>query len=170
MQALAGIFFQMGAGQVHYLVVSLALGRLNANRDRAMLDHRQLELADLVALGQIGIEVVFARKDRFAIDVGADGQTKTNGFLHGGLVHHRQGARHGDIDHGGLRIGFSAKSRARRRENLGISRKLGVDLQPDHDFPLHRFNLNSGPAPAGLASRRNRLVHCSPSALLGGTG
>lgn len=131
MQALAGIFFQVHAGQVHHLVVGLALGRLNANRDRAMLDHRQLKLADLITLGQIGIEVIFAREHRFAIDVRK--QPNQNEWLFPAALFI---TGHGDIDHGGLRIGFSAKSRARRRENLGISRKLGVDFQPDHDFPI----------------------------------
>jgi hypothetical protein len=56
---LARVLLEMGAGQVHP-VRHVADEELDA----AALDDRRLVLADLVALGQVRIEVVLAREDR----------------------------------------------------------------------------------------------------------
>ena len=92
-QRFAGVFFQVGAHQAHgFLFLA------EQERHLAALHHRNLELADLVALGQVGVEVVLARKDRQRCDRRADGQAEANRPLHGAAVQHRQGARQGQID------------------------------------------------------------------------
>ena len=69
---------------------------VDMNRYRAARDHRQLELRDLVALGQIRIKVILARKYRAARNVvrlaAIHCQPKLNGALHGLRVQHRQRA------------------------------------------------------------------------------
>jgi hypothetical protein len=49
----------------------------------AALHHRDLVLADLVALGQVGVEVVLAREDATAAPRGAHGQAEADGALDG---------------------------------------------------------------------------------------
>ncbi len=58
-QALAGVFFHVQARDTDALRASVC-GR---HIDPAMLGDGLVELRDLVALGQVGIEVVFARED-----------------------------------------------------------------------------------------------------------
>ena len=64
---LAGVFFQVGACQVDAMELIA-----DEELERAALHHRRLVLADLVALGQVGIEVVLAREDRQRRDRGVD--------------------------------------------------------------------------------------------------
>ena len=75
-QRLAGVFFEVGAHQAHGLLLVA-----EEELDRAALHHRDLELADLVALGQVGVEVVLAREDAARRDVRADGQAEPDGAL-----------------------------------------------------------------------------------------
>jgi hypothetical protein len=49
------------------------------------LHYRNLELADLVALGQVGVEVVLARKDAARCDVGANRQAELDGAFYRAL-------------------------------------------------------------------------------------
>ena len=81
----------------------------------AALHHRDLVLADLVALGQVGVEVVLAREDRQRRDLGADRQAEADGALHRAAVEHRQRARQRQIDGAGLRVGRGAEGGGARR-------------------------------------------------------
>ena len=62
-QRLAGVLLEMRAHQPDRL-----LAILQRNPHRPACHDRQLVLADLVALGKVGVEVVLARKYRTAID------------------------------------------------------------------------------------------------------
>ncbi len=62
MQRLAGIFFQMGARQLYGFQFRLAV-LLEHERQCAALHYRTFELADLVALRQVRIEIILARKN-----------------------------------------------------------------------------------------------------------
>ena len=107
-QRLAGVFLEVGAGQLDLLGVGLvAFSHLDG--DRAALHHRDLELADLVALGEIRVEVVLARKDAARRDVCADRQTKRDRPVDRTLVHHGQDARQCHVDGAGLAVGLGAK-------------------------------------------------------------
>jgi hypothetical protein len=73
-QRLAGVLFQVGAGDAD------GLGRVaDLDVEAAALDDGQLELADLVALGQVGVEVVLAGEDVDGVELGADGQAEADG-------------------------------------------------------------------------------------------
>jgi hypothetical protein len=62
---LAGVLLQMQALDADLDVLELALAiRPERDHDLALADDRVLELADLVALRQVGIEVVLAVEDR----------------------------------------------------------------------------------------------------------
>ena len=60
MDRLAGVFFEMRASNTDALFVAVCVG----DEQLAVLNDGQLVLADLVALRQIRVEVVLARKHR----------------------------------------------------------------------------------------------------------
>ena len=97
-------------------------------------DHGVLKLAGLVALGQVGVEIVFARKLAFFSDFCAYGQAELNRAFDGGLIHHRQGAGQGQIGGAGLGIGLGAKSGAGAAEDFALRGELGVGFKADDDF------------------------------------
>ena len=116
-QTFARVFFEVRARELHRVRLTI-VHEVHATT----LHHGGLELADLVALGQIGVEVVFARKDRHRRDVRTERQAQTNGALDGPLVHHRQGAGQGQVHSAGLCIGRRAKGRAGATEDLAQGR------------------------------------------------
>ncbi len=134
-QALAGIFFKVRARQVHDLGVSLvAFAHLDG--DFTALYDRQFELADLVALGQIGVEVILARKHRARCYLCANGQTEADGAFDSPFVEHGQHAGQGDIHRAGLHVRLGAKRSAGTREDFRGGIELDVGFQTDDDFPI----------------------------------
>ncbi len=132
MQQLAGVLFQVGAGEADDL-----LDFAHRYRDPAALHDRQLVLTDLVAFGEIRIEIVLARNNRTTIDGSTNRESKTDRPLDCPFVCYRQHTRERDIHRAGLRVGCGAERRRSTREHLGCRRQLSVRLQADHDFPLH---------------------------------
>ena len=96
-QGFSGIFFKVRAGEAHGLLT--ATGN---DGDRAALHDRQIELADLVALGKIGIEIILAREYRATVDVvrdvAVDRQSEANGLVDGRAIGNGQHARQREID------------------------------------------------------------------------
>ena len=129
MQRLAGVFLQVGAHQAHRLLLVAQV-----ERHLAALHHRDLVLADLVALGQVGVEVVLAREDAPGRDGAAQGQAQLDGAGHGLAVHHGQGAGQGQVHGAGLGVGLGAKGGGRAAENFALGCELGVCLKADDDF------------------------------------
>ena len=94
MQQLAGVLLEMQP--------------LNADRDArairqfqdhfAFADDRRLVLADLIALRQIGIEIVLPVKHRTKVDLRVQTEPGTHRLPHAFLVDHRQHSRHRRID------------------------------------------------------------------------
>ncbi len=68
MYRLAGILFEMRARDADAFVIAVGV----LNKEFTVLDDRQLILTDLVALGQIGIELIFARKHGARCNRGVD--------------------------------------------------------------------------------------------------
>ena len=116
--------------------------------DRAALDDRRLVLADLVALGQVGIEIVLAREDRQRRDRRADGEAEADRPLDGAAVEHRQRARQRQVDR--PRPACWARPRTRSTEPLKIF---------DRSRAAHASRCRSRPrsrAPAARACRCGR--------------
>jgi hypothetical protein len=134
-QALAGVFLEVGAGQAHRLLIG-GLALADADRDRAADHDRQVHLADLVALGEVGVEVVLAREHALLGDVGADRQAEADRALDRAAVEHRQHAGQGDVHRARLAVGLGAEGGAGAGEDLAGGVELGVDFQPDDDFPI----------------------------------
>ena len=59
----------------------------------AAADDGMIELADLIALRQVGIEVVLTVEVAAAADLGADRDAERTAILHDLLIQHRQRAR-----------------------------------------------------------------------------
>jgi hypothetical protein len=70
MKSSCRVLLQMRAHQAHGLLLVAEV-----ERHLAALHHGNLELADLVALGQVGVEVVLARKNALWRNVGAECQS-----------------------------------------------------------------------------------------------
>jgi len=71
-QELAGVLFEMQALDADAL-------RVVGERQLAALRQGAVELADLVALGQVGVEVVLARENRAPHDARIDRQSEFDG-------------------------------------------------------------------------------------------
>ena len=121
-QRLAGVFFQMRAHQAHGLFLGQAGDFGHEEFDRTALHDRNLILANLVAFGQVGVKIVFARKNALGRDVRANSQAEFDGALHCALVHDRQRARQGQVYGAGLGIGLVTERGAGAAENLARGR------------------------------------------------
>jgi hypothetical protein len=110
---------------------------IEADMHLAAAHHRLLVLADLVALGQVRIKVVFTGEDRPFGDLGLDGLAETHREADRLGVEDGQHARQTQVDGAGLAVGGGAKGRGRAGENLGLGGELGVNLQPNDGFPWH---------------------------------
>ena len=104
--------------------------------DRALAHQRVVELADLVALRQIGVEVVLAVEPAPLVDLRVDRHAGAHRLTDALAVRHRQHARHRRIDQRHLRIRLRAECRGRAGEQLGVRRDLCVDFEADHDLPV----------------------------------
>ena len=101
-QRLAGVLLQVQPldADAHGIAVGI-------NLDFALADDRLLVLRDLIALRQVGIEIVLAVEHASQIDFGLQAKAGADRLRHAFLVDHRQHARHGGIDqrHVAVRLG-----------------------------------------------------------------
>ena len=103
--------------------------------DLALADDGALVLADLIALRQIGIEVVLAVEHGGEVDLGLEPEPGADGLRDTAFVDHRQHAGHGGIDQAHMRIRLAPELRRGAREQLGVGGDLGMHLHADHDLP-----------------------------------
>ena len=83
-----------------------------------------VQLADLVALGQVRIEVVLAVEGGQEVDPGAHPQPRAHRLRHASLVEHGQHPREAPVHERHLRVRLGPHGRARAREELGLRRDL----------------------------------------------
>ena len=86
-----------------------AIAKLDQNL--AFAHDRVIQLADLIALRKVRVEIVFAVKGRKQIDFRLQTQPCAHRLGHAGLVDHRQHPWHASIHKGHVRIGFCPKFR-----------------------------------------------------------
>ena len=129
--AFSGVFLEMCADDADAFGLDAALGI--ADGQITVVAQRQIELADLIALGQVGIIIVFpipfGEMRNFAI--------QRDGGLHRQLeslaVHHRQRAGHADAHRTSLRVGRCAELRAASAKHLALGKQLHMHFQTDDD-------------------------------------
>ncbi len=107
----------------------------------AVLTDGQLELGNLVALGQVGIEVVFAGEAVVPVQGGIRGQPQPDRKFHHPAVQNRQGSGHAQTDRAGMGVGRRAKLGGAGAEDLAVGLELGMHLQPDDGFKFHDMHL-----------------------------
>ncbi len=97
---------------------------------------RLVVLGDLVALGQVGIEVVLAVEDRARRELGAEREADHQPEVHGARVGDGQAAGQPQADGAGARVGGLAEGELAAAEHLRRGRELDVDLQADDRLVL----------------------------------
>jgi hypothetical protein len=127
MHVLAGVLLQVHAHDVCVLVHAVHVDVEPAVRREGLL-----ELADLIALGQVGIEIVLAREDAARVDRTIERERRTHGQLNRELI--ADGERPGQTEAGRAHvlIGLRAHRYRAAAKQLRLRQQLGVDLQPDH--------------------------------------
>jgi hypothetical protein len=135
MHQLAGILLNMDALDAN------GLGRWNAglfirlDSEQTFAHKRMIKLRNLVALRQIGIEIILAVEPAPFVDLRLDGHAGAHRLTDAFAVGHGQHPRHCGIDKADLAVGLRAERRRRAGEQLGLRRHLSVNLQPDDNFP-----------------------------------
>ena len=104
--------------------------------DEAMLGQRLVVLRDLVALGQVGIEVVLARENRARIHPAVQRQRGLDGQFHGLPAQHRQRAGQSQAYRADVGVGRRAETGGAAAEDLGARGELDVDFQADDRLVL----------------------------------
>src|SRR5215469_14557314 len=127
MQALAGVFFQMHACDAN----ALASASLRGDFDVAVLGKRLVVLRDLVALGEIGIEVILAGKDRVLANLAVEGHRREYREFHRQSIEHRESAWQPEAHRTNIRVRRIAELRRAAAENLAFGQKMYVIFQPD---------------------------------------
>ena len=95
---------------------------------------RDVVLGDLVALGEVRIEVVLAVEDRARRDLAAQREAHHDPVGHGLGVGHRQRPGQAEADRAGARVRLLAEAQLAPAEHLRAGLELDVDLQPDDGF------------------------------------
>ena len=103
----------------------------------AVFRQGQLVLGDLVALGQVGVKIVFPGKDRLRIDPAVGGQGHLQGVLHRLLVQHRQRPGHPQADLADLGVGRRPEGGGAAAKDLAGGEQMGMDFQPDDGLVFH---------------------------------
>ena len=87
--------------------------------DLALADERVVELADLIALRQIGVEVILAVEARPGVDLRLERHAGAHRLADALAVRHRQHARHRRVDQADLGVGLGAELGRGAGEELG---------------------------------------------------
>jgi hypothetical protein len=127
----AGVFLQ-----VHALDARHPVHAVDVDLQPPIGGEWLLELADLVALRQVGIEVVLAGEDALALDGAAESQRRAHPELDRQTVADRQRARQPQAHRAHVLVRSRPDLRRAGAEQLRLGEQLGVDLQPDHDLVL----------------------------------
>ncbi len=110
-----------------------------------MLGDGLVELRNLVALGQVGIEIIFAREDGALAHRAVQRQRGQRGKLDGLGVEHRQRAGQPQAHRADVGVGRRAETVGATAEGLGRGEQLHVDFEPDDGLVLgQNFRSESG--------------------------
>ncbi len=102
--------------------------------DVAVLGEGLVELGDLIALGQVGVEVVFAGEDGAFADLAVESERGEGGELNGAAVEDGQRTGEAEADGADVGVGRRAEFVGAAAEGLGLGEELDVDLEADDGF------------------------------------
>ena len=135
-QVLRGVFFDVDARDADRLLLPREL-----DLELAVLVHRELELADLITLRQIGIEVVLARESALGADGAAEREARGDGHVDRFAVRHRERTRQTETDGARLRVRQRAEGGGAAAEELRLRADLRVDFESDDGCVRDRHGL-----------------------------
>src|SRR5260221_9842727 len=115
MQALAGVLFHVEASDADSL---RTIRRFDFQP--AVLGNGLIELRNLVALGQVRIKVILARKNRSLPNLAVQRHRSQDGVFNSLLVEYRKRSRQAEADGANVGVGLVAKARRAGTENLGV--------------------------------------------------
>ena len=104
-------------------------------RQAAALGERAIELADLVALRQIGVEVVLAREDGGLPQVAVEGESQRGREVDRLTVQERQRSGIPETDRTDQGVGIGAETVLTAAEDLAAGLQMDMDFQPDDRLP-----------------------------------
>ena|SRR5689334_8887842 len=131
MQALARIFLKVQPSDPN-----APAGSICRNLDVSVLSDGLVVLGNLVSLGQVGIEVVFAGEDRGLADLAIQRHGCTNRVLDGLSIQNRKRSRQSQAHRADVRIRRRAKLRRASAKRLRDGEQLDVYFQADYGFVL----------------------------------
>ena len=134
MHGFTCVFFEVGAGDSNTLCRPV----IQLDFYRSPLHNWKLVLTDLISLGKIRIEVVFACEHRAGRDFGIRRKAEHDRHAQHLSVEYRQHPRESQIDGACLPIRLGADSGWRARKNLAPCRELRVNFKSHYGFPCHR--------------------------------
>ena len=129
---LAGVLFHVDALNPHHACSTIA----KLHQHFAFAHDGVIELRDLIALRQVGVEIVLAVKGGPEVDVCLEAKARAHRLFDAIFVDHRQHAGHRRIHKGHVRVGLGAELGRGPREELGIGAHLGMHLHADDQFPV----------------------------------
>ena len=108
---------------------------LGFHLDHTLADDREIELADLIAGGQVGVEIVLPVELAAPVDLRIEAQAGADGLFDTVAVQGRQHAGETGVDQRHLLVRACAEADSSARKQLGLRGHLGVDFQAHDDFP-----------------------------------
>ncbi len=132
MNRFAGILFQVDTLDPHPLGMAVLL-----EIEVSVFRQGFVELRNLVALGQIGIEVILACKNRKGIDAAIERQGSLDGHDDRLAIQHRQSSGKTQANRTGIGIGRGSELGRAAAEDLGSGQQLGVNLEANDGFIGH---------------------------------
>ena len=137
----------------------------------ATFAERRVELGDLVALREVGIEVVLSGELALAPDVATEGDACAQGQRYSLALQHGERARVARAYLVDDRVCRLAEGDGTSAENLGIGAQLRVDFEPDDGFVLclHDFSPEA-PGGASILPRRRSSASAAPKRLFSAKG
>ena len=131
---LAGVLLHVDLLDPHFLGAAVDLVR---DLHIAILTNGQIQLANLVCFGQIGIKIILTVKFIVPGDGAVGSQTGTHRVFHHTLIHHRQCARHTGANLTNMAVRFAAKRRRAVAKDLGLGGEFRMDLQTANGIVFH---------------------------------
>ena len=116
------------------------LPSVEVDLDLALADDRVLVLGDLIALRQVGVEVVLAVEHRAQVDLAPSGPSpvRTACSTQRALITGSMPGMAASTSDTWV-LGSAPNVGRRAGEQLGVGDHLGMDFQPQDDFPVAGF-------------------------------
>src|SRR5437899_11182325 len=122
-ERFAGVFLEMQPGDPDAFFFAV-----DFDFEPAAGGQRQFELRDLIALGQIGIKIIFAGEAGVLVNGAVDGERGAHGHFDRALVENRESAGQAEANRADVGIGRIAETRGTAAENFRFGGELDVDF------------------------------------------